>query len=75
MYNEEEKKLAIGYFEKLINKTYLGKVRDSRINMSQNMDNNWMNQNNQNNNMNNNQQMNFEEMQKQQRLKELDDLF
>ena len=35
MYNEEEKKLAIGYFEKLINKTYLGKVRDSRINMSQ----------------------------------------
>ena len=38
--------------------------------------NNWMNQNNNmNNNMNNNQQMNFEEMQKQQRLKELDDLF
>ena len=48
----------------------------NRMNMSQNMgnNNNWMNQNNINNNQNN-QQMNFEEMQKQQRLKELDDLF
>ena len=40
MYNEEEKKLAIGYFEKLINKTYAAQVRDSKIdnqyiNMSQ----------------------------------------
>ena len=45
----------------------------NRINMSQNMgnNNNWMNQNNNQNN----QQMSFEEMQKQQRLKELDDLF
>ena len=51
---------------------------NNRMNMSQNLgnNNNWMNQNNNmNNNMNNNQQMNFEEMQKQQRLKELDDLF
>ena len=31
MYNEEEKKLAIGYFEKLINKTYAAQVRDSKI--------------------------------------------
>ena len=46
----------------------------NRINMSQNLsnNNNWMNPNN---NQNNPQQMNFEEMQKQQRLKELDDLF
>ena len=42
----------------------------NNINMG---NNNWMNQNNQN--AQNNQQMSFEEMQKQQRLKELDDLF
>ena len=50
----------------------------NRINMSQNFgnnNNNWMNQNNNNNNNQNNQQMSYEEMQKQQRLKELDDLF
>ena len=48
-------------------------INMNKINMSQNLgnNNNWMNQNNNQNN----QQMNFEEMQKQQRLKELDDLF
>ena len=44
----------------------------NRMNMSQNVNNNnWMSQNNNQNN----QQNNFEEMQKPQRLKELDDLF
>jgi len=60
------------------NNMNLNNNNNNRMNMSQNLgnNNNWMNQNNNmNNNMNNNQQMNFEEMQKQQRLKELDDLF
>ena len=43
----------------------------NRMNMSQNVFNNNAN----NNYQNNNQQMDFEEMQRQQRLKELDDLF
>ena len=62
-----------------INTTNNNQMNMNRMNMSQNMgnNNNWMNQNNNNNNNfnQNNQQMNFEEMQKQQRLKELDDLF
>ena len=46
----------------------------NRINMSQNMgNNNWNNQNNMN--YQNNEQMSLEEMEKQKRLKELDDLF
>ena len=58
-----------------INTTNNNQMNMNRMNMSQNLgnNNNWMNQNNNNNQ--NNQQMNFEEMQKQQRLKELDDLF
>ena len=57
-----------------INNNNNNQMNMNRINMSQNLsnDNNWMNPNN---NQNNPQQMNFEEMQKQQRLKELDDLF
>lgn len=31
MFNEEEKNQAIGYFERLIRKTYISKVNDSRI--------------------------------------------
>ena len=48
---------------------------DTNLGRSQNMNNNNMNNNNFGMSQNNNQQMNLEELEKQQKLKELDDLF
>ena len=48
---------------------------DTNLGRSQNMNNNNMNNNNFGMSQNNNQQMNLEDLEKQQKLKELDDLF